>query len=177
MKIVDKDTAADAVREIGLCRIRIAKAEARMNEKISNARLEADNNTATDRARAEALENLLARWWQTARKDFPDKSWKLLYGVMGTRQNPAKVALLRGFRLPAVIAALGSGLGQYLRQRDPELDKAAVLAAPPADLELLATAGVTIKPGKEEFYVKPDLDFIEKGPRTAPGATRLEGRV
>lgn len=160
IELRDWSEADQALMRLGIHQSEVKLAEAWLSQEIARAKAEHAKNAGPHQEQIAALEDALKRFWLKHRDEVKGKSRELTFGTLGMRKLPPAVKLLRGWKLPDVISALGAGLKKFLRTPPPELDKPAVLKADEKELALLAKCGVAIETDGEKFFAEPDLAKI-----------------
>lgn len=158
LNLADWQAADQALRELGLCQLALTAIQAVVDARVNLAKGEARAASVSYRGRMGALQRALELFWMAhGAETEPGKSHALTFGVLGMRTARA-VRLLPGWTIDQVIEALGQGFGEFLRVSH-SVDREAVLAARPDQLESLKQCGLSIEEG-ERFFAEPDLEKI-----------------
>ncbi len=166
ISISNWEGADGALCLLGLRHIDVERIDGEMNTAIAAAKQKAEAAAAPLREEIAEIERALDAWWKQAGGEVKGKSWKGLYGAIGQRAGKPSVSSLHGEKpeklVSRIIAYSRALANKFLRRGDPHLNKEAILAATPRQLALLRHCGVTIVPGGDEFFAKPDLAAIRK---------------
>jgi len=153
-------------------RARLDHVEARMNERIDKAKAEAlaaRGDLDTESAR---IDRRLKQYFATLTPEQlgDRKSVKLNFGTFGKRGGREAVKLVRGWTWDLAIAALRSRNDPAWLRVVTEVNKAAILAAPPAtQAEIEQHCGLRVEPG-DTFYVEPDVKALAEYAASEPRA-------
>lgn len=138
---------------------RLQVIESRLNETIRRATEQATAAGADLKIEQTQITRALKAYFATLTPEQlgDRKSVKLNFGTFGKRGGRDAVKLIRGdWTWDLVMLALKArGWLAYLRTTQ-EVNKAAVLAAPPEERAKLAQCGLRVEPG-DTFYVEPDV--------------------
>lgn len=133
-KIVNKinsfEECDQALKELALATFDLEKNEAEMNERIQAVKEEYENKTAASRGKKEDLEQQIEAFSLINKPEFNKlRTKELIYGWIGFRTNPPKVAQLnRKYSVQTSVELLKKIFKKkYLREKT-EMDKEKILA-------------------------------------------------